>query len=353
METNLTQTKTTSGGKCWIRRSILICYIPILWGILNLVVLSWIPETALAKSRDTKKVVAAEKAPPKKTHQKHLSKKSKPVSQRVQARAFYCVNPANNETLMERNPDQSLPVASLTKLATALVVVDHMALDKKITVPDHVKTVPRSVVGLKPGDSVTVDDLLHGLLINSGNDCAETLACAFPGGKTKFVECMNKKVRTLGNHRTLFYTPSGLDSKTPNEPETKKTEDVASNVSTAREMARIAKAAFSNKTIRTICLKKSHVIASALNTNGYYVRTTNKLLRDNLPLVGGKTGFTVRAGHCLASEFKPGRDVFLIVVLGSPDHFRDTKLVYRNALKKTKTTKSPGPANDPNKVAAN
>lgn len=348
----MTQAEITPGGKCWIRRSASISSIPILWALLNLLVVWCIPETTLAKTGDAKKATAAEKVAQKKVRHKHDAKKRKAVSQGVQARAFYCVNPANNETLMQRNPDQSLPVASLTKLATALVVVDKMALNEKITVPDHIKTVPRSVVGLKPADSVTVEDLLHGLLIGSGNDCAEALACAFPGGRHKFVESMNKKVRSLGNRKTFFYTPSGLDSKTPNDSEAKKAEEVTCNVSTAREMAKIAKEAFSNKTIRTICLKKSHVIASDLNPNGYYVRTTNKLLRDNLPLVGGKTGFTVRAGHCLASEFKPGGDVFLIVVLGSPDHFRDTRLVYRNALKKTKTTKSRGPGPDSKKVAA-
>lgn len=344
---------TTTGIAHRIRRSILICYMPILWSLVSLFFLSWTAQTVVAKSTDPRAAVTSSKTSPKKAQKKHLQKKSKPVSQGVQAKAFYCVNPVNNETLLARNPDQSLPVASLTKLVTALVVLDHMALDRKVTVPDHVKTVPRSVVGLKPGDSVTVEDLLHGLLIGSGNDCAETLACTFPGGKSKFVEFMNKKVRRLGNTRTLFYTPSGLDRKTACEPEGTKTEDVDTNVSTAREMAQIARVAFSNKTIRTICLKKSHVIGSNINKNGYYVRTTNKLLRDNLPLVGGKTGFTARAGHCLASEFKPGRDVFLIVVLGSPDHFRDTRLVYRTALKKTKSTKNVYPTIDSKKVAAN
>ena len=95
-------------------------------------------------------------------------------------------------------------------------------------------------------------------------------------------------------------------------------------------MAQIARIAFSNKTIRSISLKKSHIIASNMHKTGYHVKTTNKLLRDNLPLIGGKTGYTSRAGHCLASEFISGHDIVLIVVLGSPDHFRDTRLVYRN-----------------------
>ncbi|MFH0957863.1 MAG: hypothetical protein V1897_04085, partial [Pseudomonadota bacterium] len=77
------------------------------------------------------------------------------------------------------------------------------------------------------------------------------------------------------------------------------------------------------------------VLKSTLNPQGYPIRSTNKLLRDNLPVVGGKTGFTVRAGHCLTSEFSPGKERLVIVVLGSPDHFRDTRLVYLKALKQS------------------
>ena len=329
----------------------LLCRLPVLWGILSLIFLCW-STTAPAKSGDPLKPALSEKVSQKKILKKHNIKKNKPVSQGVQAKAFYCVNPSKNETLMERNPDQSMPVASLTKLVTALVVLDHMRLDRKVTVPDHIKTIPKSVVGLKPGDNVSVEDLLHGLLIGSGNDCAETLACAFTGGKQKFVESMNKKVSSLGNQRTFFFTPSGLDRKNGNEQEAKNSGDVDFNVSTAREMAQIARIAFSNKTIRSISLKKSHIIASNMNKTGYHVKTTNKLLRDNLPLIGGKTGYTSRAGHCLASEFISGHDIVLIVVLGSPDHFRDTRLVYRTALKKTKAATSPQ-APGSKRVAAN
>ncbi|MCL5125949.1 MAG: serine hydrolase [Deltaproteobacteria bacterium] len=261
------------------------------------------------------------------------SKRAKPVSQGVQAKAAYCINLANNETLISKNADEKLPIASLTKLVTALVTLDHMPLDKEITVPDHIKKVPKSVVGLNPGDTLTVNDLLHGLLISSGNDCAETLACAFPGGKEKFIEALNKKAHSLGATKTQFFTPSGLDKKIGSACSTDKDTEIEANVSTAREIGSIAKVAFSNNIIRSICLKKSFVLASKSNPKGYSVRSTNKLLRDNLPVVAGKTGFTVRAGHCLASEFSPGKDLFVIVVLGSPNHFRDTRLLYRMALR--------------------
>lgn len=268
----------------------------------------------------------------KKAFVKLRSKKARKPSSTVQAKAAYCVDLYGKKPIICRNADKLLPVASLTKLVTALVVLDHMSPLTMVTAPDHIQKIPKSVVGLKPGDRVAVKDLLHGLLISSGNDCAETLAHAFPGGRGAFIRAMNRKVRRLGAKRTVFYNPSGLDVKVRSSKKDEECADIRSNISSAREMATIARAAFSNKTIRQICAKKSYVMKSSLRKQGYRVRTTNKLLRDNLPVIGGKTGFTARAGHCLACAFTPGHNAFVIVVLGSPDHFQDTRLIYQKAL---------------------
>ena len=289
----------------------------------------------------------------KKTDKKTDKKKVKQAPKGIQAKSFYCENLANKRTLLARDPDKQLPIASLTKLVTALVTLDKLPLNQKITVPEEIKSVPKTVVGLKAGDQVSVEDLLHGLLINSGNDCAETLACGYPGGRDKFIEMMNEKVRTMGMRSTHFYTPSGLDQKTDHPIEGKKPGDVESNVSTAREISQIALTAFSNSLIREISKKQTHVMASAMEKTGYLVKNTNKLLRDDLPLVGGKTGYTAKAGHCLATAFTPGRNVFMIVVLGSPDHFRDTRLVYRKALKEASRIQLPPSGRDTRRAAAN
>ncbi|GEM_PF-712642 len=259
----------------------------------------------------------------------------------IRAKAVYCVNLTSKRTLLAKNADRQLPVASLTKLVTALVVLDHMPLNRKVRVPKHIKRIPKSVVGLRPGDLVSVRDLLHGMLMQSGNDCAETLARALPGGRQKFIKKMNMKARAMGTKRTFFYTASGLDMKLVRKKKNKKRSvRIKSNVSTAREIARIARFAFSNKTIRSICMKRAYVMAGAKSKRGYRVTNTNKLLRCRLPIRAGKTGYTARAGRCLATAFTPGRDVFVIVVLGSPDHFRDTRLVYRKALKKALANKN-------------
>lgn len=299
-----------------------------------LVTTSALPDYAEATrpKKQTEKKKGINKAHRKKTVRKARS--------RVQAKAVYCVNLTSNRTLMTRNADRQLPVASLTKMVTALVALDKFPLNRKIRVPKHIKRVPKSVVGLKPRDRVSVKDLLHGLLIGSGNDCAETLASAYPGGRTRFIAAMNRRARAMGTRRTRFYTPSGLDRKKVFKKRGKRRVRIKSNVSTAREIARIARLAFANKTVRSICQKKRYVMASTRSKTGYRIKNTNKLLRGNLPIEGGKTGYTSRAGHCMATKFTPGRNILLIVVLGSPDHFRDTRLVYRKALKKSKGAKT-------------
>ena len=295
---------------------------------------AWIAQKRPVKHKTVNKNVRkSARHSPKKTVKHKRSHKVR--SRGVRAKAVYCVDLARKRTLIARNADRQLPVASLTKLITALVVLDHMSLNHRVRVPKHVRRVPKSRAGLRPGDRLTVRDLLHGMLIGSANDCAETLACAFPGGRNKFLRAMNRKAKSLGTRHTLFYTPSGLDRKRVVKKHGKTEVKVKSNVSTAREIARIARNAFANRTIRSICLKKRYVMRGRRSGRRYAVRNTNKLLRDRLPIVGGKTGYTNRAGHCLASKFRKGRNVFLIVVLGSPDHFRDTRLVYRMAMKKS------------------
>jgi D-alanyl-D-alanine carboxypeptidase len=288
-------------------------------------------ESSLKKSLVNKK-----KSPVKKRTLSRSKRRHKRARRRgIQAKALYCVDVKNKRTVLAKNADRTLPIASLTKLVTAMVALDKYGISKKLRVPKYIRKVPRSRVGLRPGDRVSVRDLLHGLLMQSGNDCAETLAAAYPGGRYKFIRAMNIKARMLGAKRTRFYTPSGLDSRRVLKKKGKRKVRIRSNVSTAREIARLAKAAFDYKTIRKITQKRYFRMKSRRLKRGYRVVTTNKLLRGPLPILGAKTGYTSRAGRCLATEFTPGDKKLLIVVLGSRNHFRDTRLLYKAALKKT------------------
>jgi D-alanyl-D-alanine carboxypeptidase len=298
---------------------------------------SAIPDPAEARSKRHQVTKRGHTKAPRRVVKKRGGRERTASRRGVQARALYCLNLGSNKTLLARNPDKQLPIASLTKLMTALVAMEKMHARKRVRVPSYIRKVPRSRVGLRPGDIVTVKDLIHGLLIGSGNDCAETLAGAYPGGRKKFIRTMNRKARALGARHTKFYTPSGLDRRIVLKRKGKRVVRVLSNVSTAREIGLIAKRAFARPEIRRICLKKRYVLSSRKwRRVRYRVRNTNRLVRGNLPLDAGKTGYTCRAGHCLATKFSPGKRQFLIVVLGSPDHFRDTRLIYRRAIHKTR-----------------
>ncbi len=106
----------------------------------------------------------------------------------VKAKALYCVDCSSNKVMLAENTASPLPIASISKLLTAMVVAEEMDQDRVLEVPEDITLVERHVIGLKPGDRLTVKDLLHGMLIESGNDCAEVLARAYhKGGRDGFI----------------------------------------------------------------------------------------------------------------------------------------------------------------------
>ena len=136
------------------------------------------------------------------------------VQPRVKAKAMLCLDKSTNWVVLAENECSPLPIASITKLLTAMVVIDNMDLGAVVETPSDIRQVEKHVIGIRPGDLFTVKDLLHGMLIESGNDCAETLARGYPkGDREAFIEAMNQKAQKLGLSRVKIYTPSGLDYK--------------------------------------------------------------------------------------------------------------------------------------------
>ena len=123
------------------------------------------------------------KAPAAKTKTASLHVE-KPASQpRVKAKAMFCVDRSSNRVVFRENESAPLPIASITKLLTAMVVIDQMDLNEVVETPADILEVPKHTVGIRPGDLFTVKDLLHGMLIESGNDCAEALAESLSKGR--------------------------------------------------------------------------------------------------------------------------------------------------------------------------
>ena len=212
--------------------------------------------------------------------------------------------------LSERNADKRLPMASTTKILTALVVLEEDDLDEVVTVPKQAEGTEGSSVYLKAGEQISVRDLLYGLMLRSGNDCAVTLAIHHSGSIENFARAMNKKSASLGAVNSHFVNPHGL----PNEK----------HYTTARDLALISAAAMQNDTFREIVSTKFY------EPHGW--QNKNKMLWNFEGALGVKTGFTVRAGRCLVSAAERDGMTVVSVVLNSPQMFERSAELLENAF---------------------
>jgi D-alanyl-D-alanine carboxypeptidase len=218
------------------------------------------------------------------------------------------IDTSDSLVLWSRNETEELPIASLTKLMTAIVALDRLAPNQVATVSaSDIGSPEESQMGLQAGDRVTVSELIRGLLIASGNDAANTLAHA-SGSWADFVSQMNDKATALGLTHTHFANPSGLDSE--------------GHYSTVRDLAFLAEYALRYPLIRQ-SVGTAHYTAHSLSGKVFNLTTTNLLL-DQGKVIGIKTGHTAAAGWCLIGlEPLHGREI-MSVVLNSPDRFGET-----------------------------
>ena len=254
----------------------------------------------------------------------------------VKAKALYCLDCSSNRPMLAENISEPLPIASITKLLTAMAVIDEMNLDSVLEVPDDIKEVERHTVGIRPGDLLTVGDLLHGMLIESGNDCAEVLARSYSkGGRSAFIALMNRKAQSIGASRTDIHTPSGLDLKFMlGRKDHRSLLTRKPNLATAEDVAVIAREAFKYPLIREISGMKSYTMRTRNHPARQYALASNdKLLHKDLPVAGAKTGFTNMAGRCIVARFKNEKNDYVVVVLNTPHHFKAAERIYRWACK--------------------
>jgi serine-type D-Ala-D-Ala carboxypeptidase (penicillin-binding protein 5/6) len=232
----------------------------------------------------------------------------------ITANAVYVTDISTATELFAQNADESLPPASLTKIVSALVVLERANLDDTIEIlKDDLVSAEESQVGLMEGDRLTVRDLLHGMLIPSGNDATLALAryvgaSALGDGASseqavaEFVSMMNDKAAELGATASHFANPTGIDQD--------------GHVMSARDVATLTKAALQNPLFAEIVAKPEAVLSSKLVPDGYRVTTTNQLLAEGV-VTGVKTGTTAKAGGCLVTSFAVGPNEIVAVVLGS------------------------------------
>jgi D-alanyl-D-alanine carboxypeptidase (penicillin-binding protein 5/6) len=218
----------------------------------------------------------------------------------VDARAYEVVNAATGEVISARNAGARLPMASITKLMTVIVALEHAKLDDVVTVDQGAVGVSGSGVRLRDGERLTVRELIEAALIQSANDAAVALAAHVGhGDEDQFVAMMNSKARQLGLRSTHFERADGLD--------------VAGHVSSAHDLNRLAQLAMREPVIRNVVGVRNTTIAG-----GRSLHTWNDLLGSFPGVIGVKTGHTSNAGWCqVAAARGPGFTIYA-TILGSP-----------------------------------
>ncbi len=225
----------------------------------------------------------------------------------VAAKSAVLLDGNTDSIIYEKNSAQRLPMASTTKIMTALVAIEHIPLDREVTVAAAACGVEGSSVYLREGEKFTMEELLYALLLNSANDAATQIAIATAGSVEDFAGLMNEKAAELGLADTHFTNPHGLDNE--------------EHYTSARDLAVIASAALKNPTFRQICSTYRHTIGTGESTR--YLLNHNRMLKLYKDAIGVKTGFTKRSGRCLVSAAERDGVTLVAVTLSDPDDWRD------------------------------
>jgi len=235
----------------------------------------------------------------------------------ARASALYCVN--NATFLYEDNADERLPMASTTKILTALITLEEAAQDNRSVTFTQEMTAEGSSMYLQIGEQVRLHDLAVGMLMQSGNDAANAAAIAISGSYEAFAKRMNDRVAEIGMKDSHFVTPSGLDDD--------------DHYSTARDMALLMAAAMENDDFRSITAQTSMTVDFIEPADKRVAYPNhNKLLRLYEGCIGGKTGYTDLAGRCLVSCAERDGLRLIAVTLDDGDDWDDHMALYDDAF---------------------
>lgn len=220
------------------------------------------------------------------------------------------------QVLWRRNPTRVLPIASVTKMMTALVIVDRLAPGTKVKITKEALAYQGSGVGVLPkGRRVGLSAMLHGLLLPSGNDAAIALAQRASGTVTRFVEAMNARAAAMGLTCTRYSSPSGFED--------------AGNHSCAADLAVQARAVLDQPRLARIVRRRQAVLPFPIKGGKLYLYNNNPLLRQPYPgTLGIKTGFTDAAGRCLVAAVQRGHRRLGVVLLHSPDPGKQARQLF-------------------------
>lgn len=230
------------------------------------------------------------------------------------AKAHVLIEATSGAILAQRHADTRLPMASTTKIMTALVALESLPPDTPVQITGASVGIEGSSIYLSQGETLTLEDLLYALLLESANDAAVAIAIAVSGSVEAFAEEMNRRATRLGLTDTHFVNPHGLDAE--------------SHYTTAYELALITQEALRNPDFRRIVSTQKKIIPLRGTEGVRLLLNHNRLLRDYEGCIGVKTGFTKHTGRCLVSAADRDGVTLIAVTLGAPDDWKD----HRNLL---------------------
>ena len=237
----------------------------------------------------------------------------------INSRAAITIDASTGEILFSKNPNHRLPPASTTKLMTAIVVMENANPTDIVTISKNASRTAPLKAGFKEGDRVSIEGLLYAALLESANDAAVALAETIAGSEKRFVSLMNRKAISIDARNTRFINSNGLPG--------------SGQYTTVLDLSKILNYAMQFPKLREI-IGTPEAQISTENGKLFYLRSTDELLWSDEKVIGGKTGYTRKAGHCFVCAAQSDSKTILVVVLGSPSRkhlWADTKkLISRN-----------------------
>lgn len=238
----------------------------------------------------------------------------------ISAKSAVVICAETGDVVFQKNSYQKLPMASTTKIMTSVLALEYGASDQFFTVTEEMVSVEGSSIGLLPDDKISLKTLVKGMLLESGNDAANSVANIVGGTIPDFVALMNYKAKEIGMNSTSFETPSGLDGE--------------NHYSTAFDMAILGAYAIKNPVFRQICSSQEQVVYYGNEPYRRVFTNNNKLLNTYDGTFGIKTGFTKKSGRCLVSAVERDNKTLIAVTLNAPDDWNDHMKMYDYSFEK-------------------
>ena len=232
----------------------------------------------------------------------------------VSAKSAILIEAKTGKVLFAKNEHAKMSMASTTKIMTALLALEYGDFNTEIIATKEMVTVEGTALGLRVGDKITLEGLVYGMMLSSGNDAANAAALTVDETTEDFAKMMNKRARSIGAKETNFVTPSGLDAE--------------QHYSTAYDMALIAATAMENPKFKEIASSKTAKIKFGNPPKDINISNHNRLLKEYNGCIGIKTGFTKKSGRCLVSAVERDGIRLIAVTLNAPNDWNDHKSMF-------------------------